>query len=1025
MVRLLWILVLALVAGPVLAQEAPSRGPAPVWVDVLDVPVAASESAGQAGVRLHLIDQQVHFDDAGSHTYVRTAYTVTSSQGMAFATFALVWNPAFQTVTVHEAEIWRGDQKIDVLQDQDFEIIRREENLRRSMLTGVLTGVLQPRGLRVGDTLVFSYSMTTLDPTFAGHQEIMATFAFPLSVDRLRIRASWPDSVDIRVRGNGLVDTPSIRQEGALSVVEVDQRDFEPLQVPSNVPQRYQHIRQLEFTDYGEWAQISTLMAPLYDRTAVLEPGSALMEEVESIRASGGTPAQMAMAALRLVQDEIRYVALAMGEGGLVPISAEETWRNRYGDCKAKSALLIAILRELGIEARPALVSSTFGDGLDQRLPLIALFDHVIVRAVIDGEVYWLDGTRTGDRSLAEASNLAFMWALPVSEAGHQLEAMPQPPLEYSLQEVTVRIDASAGLYAPAVVEGEAVLRGAEAAEMNALLTAVPEADRNLFARTLIPTVGRMEDPELSIVYDQDTGELRMTLLGQATLSWREVAGGRKEWSIPLTQPSLELYTDRQPGPFETAPLNIVHPYYSRLRYSVVLPETGDEYEVSGESFDHVLFGHQINRTVGIEERVVTTDVLHRSLVPEIPLEQGRADKETLRSMRGDQVRIQAPYGYRPTAADLAALEGGSDQTAKDHIDRGLVLWRSGEMPLAVEAFDKAIALEPDNANAYANRGLVKFYLGQFEEAEADIERALDIDPSEAVAMNGRGLLAMMDGDYEEAVIAFSRSIRYSENNIWALGQRANAYVALGEYDKALADADLALEAMPGSQQVILTKSAILVLAHRQEEALALIGAALEDSPDDPAYLATMAELQLEYGDPGLALAAADHAMVIIGEDPDLLTLSGIAHYRMDNETLGAASLAEARVAAAGQPQALNNICWSLALENLDLEGALADCDAALALAPEAANIMDSRAMVLLRLGRFEEALAQYDEALLIAPDLAPSLYGRGMAKWALGRQTEGQAEMDDAVSLDQHVPESFADIESVDVPARDGEPRS
>lgn len=786
------------------------------------------------------------------------------------------------------------------------------------------------------------------------------------------------------------------------------------------MPQRFQHVRQIEFTDFDDWAQISTLMAPLYERAAVLEPGSAIMAHVDAIRASGGTKADMAMAALRLVQDEIRYVALAMGEGGLVPASADETWQNRYGDCKAKSALLIAILRELGIEAEAALVSSTFGDGLNERLPLIALFDHVIVKVVIDGEIYWLDGTRTGDRSLAEASALPFVWALPVTEVGHDLEEIRQLPLERPLQDVAVRIDASAGLYAPAIVEGEAIMRGAEAAEMNALLTAVPEADRALFAMTIIPPVGRMEDPELTIEYSQEKGELILSLIGQATLSWTDSASGGREWALPLTQPVLDLYTERQPGPFENAPLSIAHPYTSSLQYTVVLPESADGYSVTGERLDSVLFGHQIVRTFELEGGTVTAGLFYRSLIPEIPLEQGRMDQETLRSMRGSQIRIQAPAGYRPTEADLIALEGDTDRTARDHINRGLVLIRSGELAKAIEAFDQAITLEPQNANAYANRGIAKFHLGLFEEARDDIERAAEIDPSEAIAMNGRGLLAHREGDYEEAVIAFSRSIRYSDNKFWALSQRANSYVAMGEYDKALADADAMLALRPGDESVVLGKISILLQADRPDEAIALVDDALLRNPENPTYLAVMADLQLMHGDPESAVAAADSALLILVDDPALLLTRAIGYYRQGDEVRGASSLAEARATAAGDAGALNNICWGLALENLDLVGALADCEAALELAPNAASIMDSRGMVLLRLGRFEEASAQYDEALLIAPDLAPSLYGRGMVKWALGQQLEGQADMDQAVSIDSNVSGSFANVLSVEISTRD-----
>src|SRR3546814_18600193 len=94
-----------------------------------------------------------------------------------------------------------------------------------------------------------------------------------------------------------------------------------------------------------------------------------------------------------LVQNEIRYLYRGMENGNYVPQAPEATWSLRYGDCKAKTLLLLAMLDQLGIEARPALVSSAFGDLLRDRLPTLGAFDHVIVEAKIAGTAMWLDGT--------------------------------------------------------------------------------------------------------------------------------------------------------------------------------------------------------------------------------------------------------------------------------------------------------------------------------------------------------------------------------------------------------------------------------------------------------------------------------------------------------------------------------------------------------------------------------------------------------------------------------------------------------
>ena len=82
--------------------------------------------------------------------------------------------------------------------------------------------------------------------------------------------------------------------------------------------------RIVQFTDFTDWSAASALMAPLYDQASVLEADSPLKARIEEIRAAQPTAAGRAAAALRLVQDEVRYLALSMGEGGYVPTAADE-----------------------------------------------------------------------------------------------------------------------------------------------------------------------------------------------------------------------------------------------------------------------------------------------------------------------------------------------------------------------------------------------------------------------------------------------------------------------------------------------------------------------------------------------------------------------------------------------------------------------------------------------------------------------------------------------------------------------------
>ena len=120
---------------------------------------------------------------------------------------------------------------------------------------------------------------------------------------------------------------------------------------------------------------------------------------------------------------------------------------------------MIAILHSLGVQAEPVLVQASLGDMIADRLPMIGLFNHVLVRAHVGAKDYWLDGTRTGDSDLDSIEVPDFGWGLPVL-AGSKFVQMVPAPLTTPRLERHVSIDASGGVYAPAPITIDEIYRG-------------------------------------------------------------------------------------------------------------------------------------------------------------------------------------------------------------------------------------------------------------------------------------------------------------------------------------------------------------------------------------------------------------------------------------------------------------------------------------------------------------------------------------------------------------------------------------
>lgn len=514
----------AVAALPAVAQEAPAgqqvaQGPPPAWVHPSEPLALPASPTGLIFVRAQ--DVVIHLDAKGESSYFGQRVVLLQPQALEVGNVALSWNPAAGTPVVHAIRIHRGSDIIDVLATTKFEILRREDQLEAAVLTGALTAVLKVPDLRVGDELEIAYTLPSGDPTLKDQNAGLLALLSTPPPGRFHLGLSWERGEEPRVHASDDLAGKLVRSASA-----VDLRIDNPpaLVPPKDAPPRFAWQRLVEYSDFSGWPALSQRFAGLFAAAAKIDADSPLKQEVARIARDNADPLARARAALKLVQQQVRYVYVGLDGGNYLPASAEATWQRRYGDCKAKTALLLALLGELGVPAEAVLVRDQGSDdGFDARLPEPALFDHVLVRATVAGRKYWLDGTLPAVATPSSAPDFPYRWVLPLTSAGHEIEPIVWSPARKPETLQLYEIDARAGLDKPAKIVLTSIERGpkalAEYQQMSAL-----SSDQLLQALRANLTGGSNWNSIDAVDYRFDEGERAsvLAITGTGPINWEK-----------------------------------------------------------------------------------------------------------------------------------------------------------------------------------------------------------------------------------------------------------------------------------------------------------------------------------------------------------------------------------------------------------------------------------------------------------------------------------------------------------------------
>lgn len=216
--------------------------------------------------------------------------------------------------------------------------------------------------------------------------------------------------------------------------------------------------------------------------------------------------------------------------------------------------------------------------------------------------------------------------------------------------------------------------------------------------------------------------------------------------------------------------------------------------------------------------RVILVIFLALFLCPHVLAESRSGDSVTW-TQRGDDLFLQGRYGDAVEAYNKALEMDPYYSIAWNR--RGYALTKLGYYEEAIRNFDRAIELDPYYGQAWDNKGDVLYRIGQYNESISAFDRAIAINPNDLHAMVKKGQNLQKLGLNEEARAVYEEVVRIADRNIrrnpndakydadlWS--DKGDALFRLGQFPEALDAYNRSLEINPKNPDANISRTLII-----------------------------------------------------------------------------------------------------------------------------------------------------------------------------------------------------------------------
>ncbi|MCU0536375.1 MAG: tetratricopeptide repeat protein [Hydrococcus sp. Prado102] len=338
---------------------------------------------------------------------------------------------------------------------------------------------------------------------------------------------------------------------------------------------------------------------------------------------------------------------------------------------------------------------------------------------------------------------------------------------------------------------------------------------------------------------------------------------------------------------------------------------------------------------------------------------------------------------------------------AEAWIGKGNVQQASGKSKDALNSYEKAIQIQPRNWQAWIGRAQVLDKLGKSQEAIDTFKGAIQINNNAQEAWQGLAQIQMRLKQYPEAISSFDRLLKIESNNASAWYQKGWAWQNLRDYKQAIDAYDKAIEIKPDLSSGWYQKGNVLMNLQKEEEAVQAYEQAVQFQP----------KLDIAWYSLGIALSRLgrnEEALNAYSQATQARANNGEAWYQK-GWTLHQLKRYDEAISAYETVIRLypkNEQAWYNKGNVLYIlkryEDAIAAYQQTVALKKDYYRAWNSLGNALLQVKRYQEAINAYDRALRYQPDYKQAKEGKTQAEDLLARERQKFEE-----NIQQELPEN------------------